>query len=217
MTLRDLVDPVVSGGAIVLCLDALYWAWRSTRDGIDLTEQRLKLLRTIMAFSLSVLLISGALEIAKRFIDIQDYKAAIAQVGLDAFLGTAFEPRRAESTGTLSYVGRAPEGLDREVATNPVFQDFSTDHNVQRMWADPRFANSLIRAVRTSEGGNGLLIEFIRLGWGCDVTVKQKDNRAVYTEKFSTLAIDVHADSLSLSELRATGGYGNWVAGPRSG
>ena len=206
MTLRDLVDPVLSGGAIVLCLYALYWAWRTTRDKIDLTEQRLKLLRMIMAFSLSILVISGALEIAKRFIDIK--KDAITQVALDAFLGTAFEPHRSESTGTFSYVGRAPAGLDREVATNPVFQDFSTHHTVQRMWADPRYPNSLIRAVKVIEGENGLLIEFIRLGWGCDVTVKQKDNKAVYTETFSTLAIVVHADSPTLKELHATGAKG---------
>jgi len=208
-TVKELIEPVIHGGAIVLCLYVLFWAWKTTRDEKKITEMRLKFLKTIMVFSILILIISGAIEIAKRVLDhkslVEAYQISMHDIGLNAFLGAIFEPQRTHEKDNYCYAGRAPNGFLREVCTNPIFQDFSTNHMVQRLWADPRKKGSFIKAIKEDKDGNALSVTFIRKGWGCDISIKQKDNMTAFTENFNKIVIQLQADNECIKSLKAAG------------
>lgn len=205
--IKELIEPVVHGGAIVLCLYALFWAWQTTKQ--DVTKIKLKLLRTIMGFSALILILSGAIEITKMVLENYSNKkvqiASMEKVGLNAFLGTIFEPQRESEAVPFSYLGRAPNGYDKVTDDNSIFQDFSTDFLVQRLWADPRYADSLIKVARVDDNGKAIAIHFVRKGWGCDVTIKQKYNRTAYTEKFSKIVLIMQTEDAMISKIRSAG------------
>ncbi len=185
---------ILQAGAIGLAFSALWFCWRSWRTGQNITENRLRLIKAMMLFSLAVILLGILTEGVRSYFDTEAREKSARKVFTDMFLGQIFEPQ-ISNTGGYEYIDRAPSGLFREVQTDPVFQEFSTMHLVQRLWYDPRFPNSFIQASQQTGPPASLLVKFVRSeGWGCDVTIKGKNNRVVLTDKHSKLVIWMQLD-----------------------
>lgn len=103
--------------------------------------------------------------------------------------------------GQIEYpMAVPPNGLEKTIIKNcGYFTGFNGIYIVQRLWADPRFFSEekkpYIQAYRISMSdieryfavergkiapGNYLLVEYQRYYWGCDVSIKNDTNNAVY-------------------------------------
>ncbi|RJX27512.1 MAG: hypothetical protein C4531_13635 [Desulfurivibrio sp.] len=200
------IDGVLKGGAIILALFVLFQAWKAIRKGKPDTAY-LRILKATMIFSVTLVLSFGVIEIAKQYMDREASIEAMTDVGIQSILGAIFEPRRLPGTDTYEYIGRAPNGYEREVSVNPIFQNFSTYHMVQRLWADPGKPDAFIHANKQSST-NSLLIKFIRQGWGCDVTIGQGSNETTHTANYKSLVVRLRGDAKNLSELENSGFQG---------
>lgn len=200
------IDATLKGGAIILALFALFHAWRDSKSA-KISQGRLKLIKFTMIFSVVLILSFGVLEIIKKYLDRESSIEALKSIGSQALLGTLFEPQRVKNSDSFQYINKAPNGFYRDVDRDPVFQDFSTNQIVLRLWADPRFEGSYIKANRTKQGGN-LSIEYVRQGWGCDVTVKQKNNKTTNTTAFSSLVLWISVDDKAIENAKQQGAIG---------
>src|SRR5262249_15762812 len=111
-----------------------------------------------------------------------DYKYSdLVNIGIETRVKTRiekmFDPQQTPG-GDYKYSGKVPNGYYEQVEHNSLFQDFDTKYLVLRLWADPRFPDSFIRAHQTRLNAKyELYVSFIRQGWGCDVTIQQENNK----------------------------------------
>lgn len=200
------IDGVLKGGAIILALFVLLHAWQASKAK-TVSLARLSLIKITMIFSVVLILSFGVLEIIKGYLDRENSIEAINNIGSQALLGTLFEPQRINNSDTFKYISKAPNGFYVDVERDPIFQDFSTNQMVLRLWADPRYNESYIKANRSKQG-ESLSIEFVRQGWGCDVTVKQKNNKTTDTIGFRNLAIRLSVDTKMIERANQQGAIG---------
>lgn len=136
--------------------------------------------------------------------DIADLKKLIISDKLDNLTSKLPEMLRpVKCNNGYRYTNRSPNGLKKEVCTEPVFQNFSTGTIVQRLWADPQYSSSLIKAYKHLQNNTkqSLLVEFSRHGYGCDVTIKQLYGQLMYTGN-GKLKIRIQAEKDSFNYLQ---------------
>ena len=158
------VIEILKIGLSGFCFLLFYFTYRLLRKEQDHDEPRDSMLKAIWVSE--VLIVVLAILVSATSIYGPKISEAHLAVMKDVFLGTIFEPQKGSEPNKFTYIGRAPNGLSRDVDTNPTFQDFSTNNILQRMWADPRNPHSLIKATRdTADSANRLCIEFVRKGY----------------------------------------------------
>lgn len=138
-------------------------------------------------------------------------------------------PERKIRPATYRYLGNPPLGLKNMVRIGATFQDFEALPVVQSLWSDPEKEHCVIKASLQSpqqlSGSHSpqkrfLRVDFIRAGYGCDVTIKPKNNEALHVDKgYKYIALELRREKcdheLSLAfHFRFIDGRGcHWVWG----
>jgi hypothetical protein len=203
----NVLQLVVNGGVLVMCTVVLMQVWGLLRGRRDFSRSQFKVLIATMVFSLLLVVLSAGVELTKFLFDAAAARKAkqgeFAKQVRDVLSAVVFEPQSASgnSSGDWKYETRAPSGLSSTVVTSSVFQDFSDKWLVQRLWADPRDENSWIHAYRRGSSSQPrLTVDFSRALWGCDVTLKPRNNQAVNTRTYKSMIVWLQGGSLDAGE-----------------
>jgi hypothetical protein len=199
-------DAISKAGVTIVILYALFLAWKAYREAKSNT-QKLLIFRIATISPLVFILCIGAIELFKHSFYRKVIDEEISRKVDDFLFGKIFDPQQTPGSNKYEYRHKAPNGYQKDIdIVNATFQDFVTEHLVLRLWADPQKPESAIRADRVDfSNEKNLRVRFIRQGWGCDVTIKQKFNKTVWTKRFQQLVLEIRADKDSIDQLKSEG------------
>jgi hypothetical protein len=132
----------------------------------------------------------------------------LSEIRVKTRIEELFDPQQTPE-GDYKYRYKTPNGYDKQVDTNGLFQEFATNYLVLRLWSDPQSLNSFIRAHRMprtkdSDNKNELRVSFIRDSqWGCDITIKQQFNKTTKVTDFHRLVLKMRAKQTDIDNLKA--------------